>query len=757
LLSGRRASSVASLIQMNGSSRSQNDGLSLVGACVVLVSVVWLAFGQTVGSQFINCDDGMYVYENSIVAQGLTWRGIPWAFTFARIGHWHPVTWFSHMLDCQLFGLWAGGHHAMSVSLHAAVAILLFLALNQMTGSFFRSAIVAALFAVHPQRVESVAWIAERKDVLSGLFFMLTLIAYARYVREPRSISRYLLVVLLFGLGLMSKGMLVTLPFVLLLLDYWPLQRWPRTEARAATAPVGQPSRSVSYSMPEWSIVYSLVREKIPLFVLSGLSILATSLTQEEIPPALQQSIFSRVENAIVSYVIYLKQMFYPIGLTFPALNPPHGFSLSAVGAALAVLITISIGVFVSRKARPYLMVGWLWYLGMLVPVIGIAQISYYARADRYTYLPEIGLWILLVWSLADVFARSRWARARQVLVVAGIVTFGGLILQTRVQASHWRDSETLWRYVLGIDPNNYVARTNLGVTLDEKGKPEAAIAQYEKAAQTGASYPHIHNNFGTVLFRAGRLTEAIAQYRMALHLQPDLPQFRLNLGLALAQNRQFPEAITEFRKAIELNPQFVAAYVSLGDALVEVGQREQALSQFQKALEIKPDYADADRHAADLFLQSREWSAAIAHYQKALGKRPNDAGARFKLAIAWERTGHWRDALAQYRQALQLRPADDGVRLKLAWILATAPDPQVRNGAEAVLMASYVLTNNPGGEQLDALAAAHAEIRDFEVATETAERALQKAQAAGDIILAQQVEQRLELYRRRQPYRQSP
>ena len=296
------------------------------------------------------------------------------------------------MLDCRLFGLWAGGHHLTNVLLHSAAVIFLFLALRQMAGSLLRSGFVAALFAVHPLRVESVAWIAERKDVLSGLFFMMTLLAYARYVRGRRSAFDYLPVAILFALGLMSKGMLVTLPFVLLLLDYWPLRRFQGPDDAS------------------WKPVVRCLIEKIPLFALSALSILATSLSPEKIAPAFRESVFARLENAVVSYVIYLKEMFYPSRLTIPYFNPPKGFSVVEVSLAVALLIAISIGAWVFRKTRPYLFVGWAWYLGMMVPVIGFIQISYYARADRYTYLPQIGLYIMITWGVAELFARWRMA-----------------------------------------------------------------------------------------------------------------------------------------------------------------------------------------------------------------------------------------------------------------------------------------------------------------------------------------------------------
>jgi tetratricopeptide (TPR) repeat protein len=666
--------------------RLRNNRLTVGAICLFLTAIVCIGFGQTVGHQFINYDDGMYVYQNPDVLRGLTRKGIIWSFTFASIGHWHPVTWWSHMLDCQLFGLWAGGHHMMNVLLHAGAAILLFLALREMTASLWRSGLVAALFSVHPLRVESVAWIAERKDVLSGVFFMLTLLAYARYVRRARRPFDYLLVAIFFALGLMSKGMLVTLPFVLLLLDYWPLAR---------------------FSLQTSEIIRRLVAEKIPLFALSALSILATCLSPEKVAPALRESFSARLENVVVSYVIYLKQMFYPFGLTIPYFNPPNGFSVLGVSFALALLIGISIGTFVSWKTRPYLVVGWLWYLGMMLPMIGIVQISYYARADRYTYLPQIGLYIMIIWGVANLFAR--WPRRREVFAAAALVVFGTLLMRTRVQAAYWHDSETLWHHALDVDSNNFVAHTNLGLALNEKGRLDPAIAEYEKALQIQPGYAEAHNNLGNTLSRVGQLNEAIAHYQKALELVPDLPQVHNNLGTALAQNGQLAEAIEHFQKATEINPDMAGAHLNWGYALLQMGEPDQAVPHLLKALEIRPDFVEARQRLGDLFLQKGQLADAIAHYRKVLERRSDDAEAHLKLAIALNKSARWNEAIAHYRDAARLRPNDNLSRTKLAWLLATARDEKLRDGAEAVAMAkqSCDLTTDPDADQLDALAAA--------------------------------------------------
>ena len=598
-------------------SRRRDESIAVLAVGLFLVIIVWIVFGQTIRHGFINYDDGMYVYQNPDVLAGLTPKGIRWALTFAEIGHWHPITWFSHMLDASIWGRRAGGHHLTNVLLHIASAILLFLTLKQMTGALWRSAAVAAFFAVHPQRVESVAWIAERKDVLSGLFFMATILAYLRYTARP-GLGRYAVVVILFALGLMSKGMLVTLPLVLLLLDYWPLARFESDSLEAK-----QHARNL----------LRLVGEKLPLLVLSVASCVITTLSPEKIAPVFQMPLFSRVESAVVSYVIYIKQLFYPVGLELPYFNPPAGFPAWEVVACVALLLGISAAAFLCWKRCPYFIVGWFWYLAMMSPVIGLVQISYYARADRYTYLPHIGLYLLIVWGAVDL--TRGWAWRRGLLTFAGVLVIGLFVMQARVQASYWHDSEKLWRYEIAVAPDNFVARVNLGLVLDAKGQVDAAIAEYEEAERIQPGYTEEHNNLGNALCRVGRVPEAIAQYERALELVPGLPQVHNNLGTALGQNGQTTEAIAHFRKAIEINPNFAGAHGNLGYALAMEGKLDEAVSELQKALELRPDSPDIQLHLGDLFLARGQTADAILHYKKAVELRPNNAEARRKLADA--------------------------------------------------------------------------------------------------------------------------
>ena len=425
----------------------------VLGVCIFLAAITWLVFGQTLRHEFVNYDDDEYVFKNAQVARGLTLEGIVWAFTHVHSANWHPLTWISHMLDCQFYGLNPGGHHLTNVLLHAATAILLFLVLRQMTGTFWRSAFVAAVFAIHPLRVESVAWVAERKDVLSGLFFMLTIGAYVRYARAPWSPLRYGLVVLLFALGLMCKPMLVTMPFVLLLLDYWPLNRFATLQGQAEHT----------------NIRRRLILEKLPLLGLGLASCVVTLFAQRDsMAPVAKISLPLRLGNAVVAYVDYLREMFWPADLAvlYPWEEARLGVS-NTVGA-IVLLAGISAGVFVLRRRR-YLVTGWLWYLVMLGPVIGILQVGNQARADRYTYLPQIGLYLLLTWGAADLCAR--WRYRRLLLASLSGIILVALIFSARAQASYWQDSETLWSHALACTTDNIIAEGNLGQACYAKGK----------------------------------------------------------------------------------------------------------------------------------------------------------------------------------------------------------------------------------------------------------------------------------------------
>jgi len=499
-----------------------------VGICLSLAVLTWVVFSQTLWHDFINYDDPRYVYENAKITGGLSISGISWAFTHIHSLNWHPLTSISHMLDCQLYGLKAGWHHFTNVLLHTLAAMLLFLALQQMTGAVWRSAFVAAVFAIHPLRVESVAWIAERKDVLSGIFFMLTLLAYVNYVRVPR-VRRYLVVVFLFACGLMSKPMLVTLPFVLLLLDYWPLNRIK-----------GQ--------------LWKRVGEKIPLIVLSAVSSVITFLVQkgavgqtEELP------IFERINNAVVSYVLYIWQMLWPVNLAVFYPHPENRLPLWEIACCLLVLMCITVAAIALRTRRPYLLTGWLWYLGMLVPVIGLVQVGWQGRADRYTYLPQIGLYIAATWAVVDLTVLYRYRRAT--LSTAAILVIGALTLCAWVQTSYWRDSETLFRHALAVTVNNDVAENNLGIVFLRQGKVDEAISLLQAAVDLRPDNSPAHENLAKALLQKGQVADALIHYRKLLQLQPDNIEVHNIVGTVLTQQDRVAEGVEEWEKVLAIQP----------------------------------------------------------------------------------------------------------------------------------------------------------------------------------------------------------
>ena len=506
-----------------------------VGVCVCVAVLTWVIFGQTLRHDFINYDDPRYVYENTKITSGLNIAGIAWAFTHIHSENWHPLTTISHMLDCQLHGLKAGWHHFTNVLLHTIATILLFIALRQMTGALWRSAFVAAVFAIHPLRVESVAWIAERKDVLSGVFFMLTLLAYVHYVRAP-SIGRYLFVAVVFAFGLMSKPMLVTLPFVLLLLDYWPLSR------------IRDPSCDIRRRL------LTLVLEKIPLIALSAVSSAVTFFAQRGAVGWTEQlPVLARINNSVVSYVAYIWQMLWPLKLAVFYPHPENRLPLWEIILSLLLLIGITAAAIALRKRRPYFITGWLWYLGMLVPVIGLVQVGWQGRADRYTYLPQIGLYIVATWAVDDFTAL--WRHQRTILSAAAILTIAVLSWRAWVQTSYWRDSETLFTHALAVTSNNDVAENNLGIVFLRKGKLDDAISLLQAAVDLRPDNSPAHENLAKALLQKGQVTDALVHYRKLLELQPDNIEVHNIVGTVLIQQGHIREGVEEWQKVLSIQP----------------------------------------------------------------------------------------------------------------------------------------------------------------------------------------------------------
>jgi tetratricopeptide (TPR) repeat protein len=607
--------------------------------CLVLAAITFVVFGQTITHEFVAYDDPQYVFGNRMVQQGLTMKGFLWALTYGEIGHWHPLTWLTHMADCQVYGTWPGGHHLTNVLLHAGAVVLLFLALREMTGSLWRSASVAAVFAVHPLRAESVAWVAERKDVLSGVFFMLTLWAYARYARQPAG-RRYAAVVAAYALGLLSKNMLVTLPFVLLLLDWWPLHR---------------------------GLGWGLVKEKIPLFLLSAASCWATFLVPEKTFDPYGVPLLGRIANAVVSYGIYLRQTVYPAGLAIPYLNPPNGLPAWKVALAFLLLAAISMGVVQCRKSRPYLLVGWLWYLGMLVPAIGLIPISYYAHADRYTYLPSIGLALALTWAAADWSAG--WKHREETLGVGMAVLLAALMICGWKQTACWRDGTALWKHALACGLDNEVVHDGLGNALLKDDQVDQAIAQYQLALRINPRFELPHFKLGSALLLKGRVDEAIAQFRQTLRTYPNRGEVHTALGIALLRKGKAEEAAGQFRTALQCDAGDVVAHCKLGDILLQQGRVNDAIAQYQQALQADPGDAKVHYNLANILLEHGRVDEAITHYQRALQINPAYAQAHANLGSALLQEGKADEAIAQYRRALQIDPNCAQARANLASI----------------------------------------------------------------------------------------
>jgi len=538
-----------------------------VVCCLALAAMTIGAFSRTFDYGFVGFDDNLYVFENPIVARGLTLKGLVWAFRDNAVDYWHPLTWLSHMADCQFFALRAGDHHLVNVLLHAATAVLLFLSMRELTGHFWRSAFIAAVFAVHPLRVESVAWIAERKDVLSGVFLMLALWAYARYAHRPSG-ARYCAVVVWFGLGLMCKNTLVTLPFVLLLLDWWPLQR------------------AKEMGMSRGLFFLDLVKEKIPLFLMSIASCVMTVLAPQDVAVFAQTPFWQRLGNAVVSYFIYLREFFFPANLATP--YPPITQPAWMIIMALALLAAITVAALALRKKQPYLLVGWLWFIGMLVPMIGIFQISDQAHADRFTYLPGIGLAIAATWAVGDWL--STWKHSRGTPACLSAAVLGVLMICTWKQTSYWQNSEALARRALVCTTNNYVAHLILGNALSQQGYAEAAADEFQLALQINPNYAPAQNNLGNLCLQKNEVDEAVGHFEQALSIRPDFTQAHENLADAFLREGRVDEAITHYERALQIYPDYAEANYNLGNAFFQKGRVDDAITHYERALQLQPE-----------------------------------------------------------------------------------------------------------------------------------------------------------------------
>jgi tetratricopeptide (TPR) repeat protein len=665
----------------------------------VLLALLTIAlYWPAMHHDFVNYDDDVYVTSNVQVQKGLTLENVRWAFINPVDGNWHPVTMLSHELDCQLYGLKPWGHHLTDILLHALNTVLVFLLLQLMTGARWRSALVAALFGAHPLHVESVAWVAERKDVLSTFFGLLALIFYVRHVQKSEVKSQksesnflisspflrspfYWLSLFFFALGLMSKPMLVTWPCVMLLLDYWPLRR----------------ISDLRFPISDWK---RLLLEKVPFFLFSAAASVVTFLVQKRGGAVMTTQAFpmgSRVENALISYGRYLEKLFWPTDLAILYPHVAH-WPLMAVAASVLLLYGMTALFFRGRKRYPFLLMGWLWFLGTLVPVIGLVQVGEQSMADRYTYIPSLGVLVLVVWGAHEL--TKRWQHQETTLALAGSAAIVLCLAVTHKQLGYWQDSEALFQHTLKVTENNELAHNNLGLALLDKGQTDEAISQFQEAIRLNPDAAEIHENLGGALlkrnqdgeainefqegvrlkpasavahndlgnafFSNGQTDEAMEQFQEAVRLAPDYADARVNLGVAFLRKGQTDEAKSQFEEAIRLRPNDANAHLNLGIALAKKGQVDEAISQFQQTILLKPD--DADAHAAlgnALFGQGRT-SEALGQFQEAIRVSPDDADAHVNLGVGLLNMGRTDEAISQFQEAIRLRPDDANACLNL-------------------------------------------------------------------------------------------
>jgi protein O-mannosyl-transferase len=770
-------------------------GKQRVFICLLLALATVAVYWPVARHGFINFDDADYVSGNPRVQAGLTMAGVRWAFTSIYASNWHPVTWLSHMLDCQLYGVKPAGHHITNLLFHVANSLLLFGLLQRLTGAPWRSAFVAALFALHPLHVESVAWVSERKDVLSAFFFMLTLLAYVRYAEkagvrsqnaEPsptenatrntqHALPFYLLSVCFFALGLMSKPMLVTLPFVLLLLDWWPLQRF-QLNTKNSTLRTLSPLR--------------LVVEKLPFFALSALSCVVTFLVQRAcgaMTPLAKTHFELRLANALVAYAQYLSKTLWPSKLAiFYPYRPLSLDSWQVVGAAL-LLLAVTAAVVLAWKKQPYLPVGWFWFLGTLVPVIGLVQVGKQSLADRYTYLPHIGLFVMFAWGASAAITRWKWPRLLP-LAAAGLTLVACGLVASR-QVAYWRTTKTLFQHAVDVTTGNFVAHTVIGDALTEEGKLPEALEQCRLALQIWPNYPEAHNTRGNIYARQEKYDEAIADYRAALTSDPSFPDPHNGLGNVLVKTGAFAEAETQCREALRLapmhlpamfclatalhkqgkldeaadyyrrilafNPNLFAPHRYLGNVLVAQGKLDEAIPQLRLALKVLPKDADTHTLLGVVLLDKDRIDEAAAQFSEAAQLQSTNAMANYHLALIHQGRKEMRAAIECFHKALQAQPDWPESLNNLAWILAANPDATLRNGPEAVALAERAckLTDYKEPLLIGTLATAHAEAGHFTEAVSFAEKARALALAAGQKEVAQKNQELLELYRSGRAY----
>lgn len=664
---------------------------------IILCFVTFILYIGVLKAQFVNFDDEGYVTKNTYIQDGITFSALSWAATAGYASNWHPLTWVSHMVDWQIFGLkHPGGHHLTNLLFHVANTLLLFLVLRKMTGRLWPSAMVAALFGWHPLHVESVAWVSERKDVLSTLFWLLAMHSYVDYVKltkegDTESRIYYRLTLLWFALGLMSKPMLVTLPFVLLLLDFWPLKRSVDFGARSAE------SKTPNDMGIAWT---KLAEEKLPFFVLAFVSSLVTFLVQRQSGAVIgieKAPLGLRFANAMVEYVVYLRKTFWPSDLAvfYPM---PHSIPASQWLLAGVLLISISAAAIMLARTRPHLAFGWFWFLGTLVPVIGLVQVGSQALADRYTYMPLVGIFIAVVWGVADFFGKLNLKNAAWAIAVPALAACFPL---TWRQVGFWQNSELLFRHAIDVTPHNLVAHLDLGRALDESNRPDDAQAEfaaalklepkspgaltsmgvhyarvgdvtnavhyYESALAIEPLFTDAHYNLGNVLARERKYPEAAGHFTEALRLKPDSPDAENNLGATLVAMGKLDDAVAHFENALRLNPNFPEAQIQLGTVLQKKGDLGLAQMHFEDAVRLKPDFVPAQLKLGLVMARRGNVQGAVPHFQTALAIEPANADGHYYLGAAYEALGNWNLAATEFAETVRLKPNDADARKRLA------------------------------------------------------------------------------------------
>jgi protein O-mannosyl-transferase len=599
-----------------------------------ILFIIFLVYGQVWKYDFVIWDDPIYVTANYHIQTGFHWDSIRWAFTTNHTAIWLPLTWLSYILDYRLYGLSPGGYHLTNLFWHLWNCLLLLRILQSVTKEIWPSFFVAVLFAIHPLRVESVVWITERKDVLSAFFWLLTTWLYVRYVKAP-TLKSYLLVAAGMGLGLMAKPMLVTLPFALLLFDFWPLQRV-------------QTYRS-------W---ISLVKEKLPLIVLALLSAALTIWAQHSVislSPLDLKPLPLRLENAAISYVAYLYKLFWPVGLSVYYPYPDSAFPLWEVGLALMTLGGLSWLAWRFRSRFPYVFIGWLWFVGTLVPVIGILQVAGHAMADRYMYIPAIGIFIIIAWGIKDFI--SLHPRYKMGLVSVCVCAVIVLSILCHLQVQRWRNSITLFQHALSVQEDNSLAHACLGAAFIQQGNPQQAKKHLTRALEINPRSPEALNDLGKILMDEGNYREAIAHFSNAINLDPNSPEAHNNLALTLMRVDRLPEAIHHYEMAISLNPMFPKALNNLGAALAQQGRLEDAKAYFLRAITIQPGYDDAYNNLGLLHYQQQDFANSRRYFESGLSYNSNNPKAYFFLGLIATAQGQDREAAGYFSQALKLDP----------------------------------------------------------------------------------------------------